>query len=195
VKTDIHAQHSDWWKWTANVKENFNFKSGWNLARQPAELFEFHHLIWIPAHCPKMATCLLRALKRKRLTKDKLTQIGVIQGNICSLCNSQPETIDHLYFECSYSRYLWALCKLKLGMDQQINLLAEAAKVLRIPSRQKLKSQLLQSWLWLPQYGIYGRSETAGYSPKRYHQISEIQMYCPRCAGTASRLQMGGGTG
>ena len=116
LKMDIHAQNSDTWVRTETAKGDFTFKTAWELARQPGETFEFHQLIWIPAHCPKMATCILRALKKKLLTQDKLIKFGVIQGNVCCLCNSQPETTDHLYFECSYSRYIWALCKLKLGM-------------------------------------------------------------------------------
>ena len=75
--------------------------SAWNTVRHIGDEFEFHQLIWFPRHSLKMAMCLLRALQMKLLTKDRFTKVGIIQDNVCVLCNTQPETLDHLYFECS----------------------------------------------------------------------------------------------
>jgi len=105
LKTDIHAQgtSSDFWMWIANAKGDFTFQSAWNLIRQVGIFFEFQQLVWSPANCPKMAICLLRSLNRKLLTKERLLKFGIIQENVCYLCNAAPETNAHLYFECSYS--------------------------------------------------------------------------------------------
>lgn len=37
---------------------------------------------------------------------------------VYSLCESDPETAEHLFFKCLYSAYIWELCRLKLGMKQ-----------------------------------------------------------------------------
>jgi len=46
--------------------------------------------------CPKMSTCLLRALLDKLLTRDKLKQFEIVEQNFSVLCNSEIETTHHL---------------------------------------------------------------------------------------------------
>ena len=119
--TEIHAYDSDKWIWIPSSKGQFSSHSAWNITRQTGPGFEFNSLIWFSSHSPKMAICILRALLVKLPTQDKLNQYGIIPSNTCSLGNCHPDSIDHLFFECSYSRYTWALCKLKLGMSQQVS--------------------------------------------------------------------------
>lgn len=33
----------------------------------------------------------------------------------CVFCNQAAENIDHLFFECSYTTYIWKWCRIKLG--------------------------------------------------------------------------------
>ena len=40
-------------------------------------------------------------------TNSRLAKIGVIQSDLCTFCSTCPETIDHLFFYCVYSRAFW----------------------------------------------------------------------------------------
>ena len=40
-------------------------------------------------------------------TNSRLVKIGLTQSELCSFCNTCPETIDHLFFYCVYSRAFW----------------------------------------------------------------------------------------
>ena len=40
-------------------------------------------------------------------TNFLLAKIGLIPSDLCTFCNSFPETIDHLFFECFYSSKFW----------------------------------------------------------------------------------------
>ena len=71
---------------------------------------------------------------------DKLNQFGIISGNNCPLCNSEPESINHLFFECSYVRYVWALCILKLGLSEQISVFSDKAKLIQTCFKSKSKT-------------------------------------------------------
>ena len=84
-------------------------------------MFEF--FVWQPNSFPKMSLLsLLRALHNKLLTKDKLMSTGVNDSDPFPLCMSRHEPIDHLFFSCPCSSYIWALCKLKLaGAEPSIN--------------------------------------------------------------------------
>ena len=63
-----------------------------------------------------MACCLLKALTNCLLTKHRLMNFGIITDDTCVLCNSSPETTDHLFFSYEFSTYIWSRCKLKLGL-------------------------------------------------------------------------------
>ena len=90
-----------------------------------------------------MAACLLRAIQMKLPTKDKLHQWGILQNNTCVLCKLYPEAISRLFFDCRYTSYIWALCKLKWGLSQQISSLTIEAIMLNSTFRTKSQSTTL----------------------------------------------------
>ena len=117
------------WQWTGNSSGSFSFKTYWDLTRNKFPDWPYFSLIWFPNHCPKMSLHLLRALHGKLRTKHILKGIGVIQEDTCQLCHLSVETLEHLFFQCPFSAYIWTLCRLKLGMVSPIgNLHEEAAK-------------------------------------------------------------------
>lgn len=65
--------------------------------------------IWGKYNIPKYSfTCWLTVHERL-LTKDRLMSWNITVGNDkCVLCNQLPESIDHLFFKCLFSR---ALCE------------------------------------------------------------------------------------
>ena len=40
-------------------------------------------------------------------TNSRLAKIGLIQSDLCTFCNTDVETTDHLFFYCVYSRAFW----------------------------------------------------------------------------------------
>ncbi|XP_074299809.1 uncharacterized protein LOC141630978 [Silene latifolia] len=53
-------------------------------------------------------------------TKDKLFKIGISTDDKCVTCAREPETIDHLFFDCCYSREVVKLVGDWLGMPLPI---------------------------------------------------------------------------
>ncbi|XP_074311370.1 uncharacterized protein LOC141647174 [Silene latifolia] len=47
--------------------------------------------LWLVAH-------------RRLLTQDKLVRLGIAQSNLCYLCGTEEESMEHLFFKCDYSR-------------------------------------------------------------------------------------------
>ncbi|XP_077226461.1 uncharacterized protein LOC143888960 [Tasmannia lanceolata] len=63
--------------------------------------------VWFAGNNPTHALTTWKALKQKLSTKDKLIKMGAVIDPICPLCKSAAESIDHLFFKCSYSAWLW----------------------------------------------------------------------------------------
>ncbi|XP_074277613.1 uncharacterized protein LOC141601249 [Silene latifolia] len=41
--------------------------------------------------------------QRRLLTMDRLMRMGIVQDNVCYLCDDAAESLDHLFFQCPFS--------------------------------------------------------------------------------------------
>ena len=93
------------WKWTNDG--NYTPASAYNFLFQ--SLIPCQHLadIWQFKATPK---CKLHAwiiLRNRALTADYLAKRGWPHDARCKLCNSDPETVVHLFAACSYCQAVW----------------------------------------------------------------------------------------
>jgi len=101
-----------------------------------------------------MSCCLLKALKGRLPTRSRLKTFGIINEDSCVLCNEATETIDHLFFECPFTAYLWSLSRLKLGLylPEMRNLIQEAELIqgkFKVKDKSYILSRLaLQVTVW-----------------------------------------------
>ncbi|WMV43182.1 hypothetical protein MTR67_036567 [Solanum verrucosum] len=58
--------------------------------------------------CPKWIFILQIAILEKLLTRDRLMQWGALDSASCSLRNQVNESHNHLFFECTYSGWIWS---------------------------------------------------------------------------------------
>ncbi|GLT37826.1 hypothetical protein SLA2020_121150 [Shorea laevis] len=66
----------------------------WNWIWKINTLPKIHHFIWLLNH-------------GKLLTKDMLYDWGIGDSNLCPVCNTSLETIDHVFRECLFASLLW----------------------------------------------------------------------------------------
>ncbi|KAB5540601.1 hypothetical protein DKX38_013575 [Salix brachista] len=97
---------------------DFSISSAWNLMRASHDKVAFASMLWHPWHIPRHSFTLWLAIKERLRTIDRI-HVGVEGegGYICSLCNSQPETHDHLFFNCPYSKEVWRAVNVKTGVS------------------------------------------------------------------------------
>ena len=101
------------WIWTASSLRIFTFTSAWNISGIPSPSFALSEVVWCQTTCPKISCCLLRALSNRLLTKSRPLKFGIIDNDDCVLCNTGLESIEHLFFSCEYSAYIWSIYRLK----------------------------------------------------------------------------------
>ena len=71
---------------------------------------EWRNVYKVPFQCLKDPTLLwfqYRILHRIITTNTFLYKIKYIESNICELCHSQPETLEHLFFDCPKVLDVW----------------------------------------------------------------------------------------
>ncbi|XP_070018255.1 uncharacterized protein LOC142172746 [Nicotiana tabacum] len=57
--------------------------------------------------CPRWTVILTLIAHGKLYTKDRLSKWGIQIDQECVLCRKKNETVQHLFFECSYAAELW----------------------------------------------------------------------------------------
>lgn len=97
----------DRYLWAGHPTGIFTIASAWENLRNKNPISPIYHLLWYPDHIPRQSFILWLASKNRLRTQDRLPQHSDGSNGTCSLCNSQIETHDHLFFDCTYSRLVW----------------------------------------------------------------------------------------
>ncbi|GAV81033.1 zf-RVT domain-containing protein, partial [Cephalotus follicularis] len=86
----------------------FSFKSAWESIRATHSGVPWAKIVWFKGAIPRHAFCLWLSFHNAHLTLDKLQNIGIVQGSRCSLGYGQHESMNHLFFECPFTKSVWS---------------------------------------------------------------------------------------
>lgn len=88
-------------------------------------------------------------------TRDRLLNWGLQVNHLCLLCNTAPESREHLFMDCPYSYDLWTLAATKCHLHQLLRdwtALLNQMITLPPPRSKKLLSLLVwksaMHWIW-----------------------------------------------
>ncbi|XP_057512765.1 uncharacterized protein LOC130794818 [Actinidia eriantha] len=103
-----------------------NSKLAYEYFRPKANKLLWPKVIWTTYATLKHAFILWLAMKERLLTKDKLHDPAADQ--MCSLCRTENETAEHLFFQCNFARQVWNSVKGWLGFRRSLSTLKAAVK-------------------------------------------------------------------
>lgn len=92
---------------TPNSLGNFSTNSAWNELRMRKREVDWAHIVWHKKFILRHAVTLWLALKKRLNTRDKLVRYGVTLNSRCVHCSNGEEDINHFFFKCEYSAYIW----------------------------------------------------------------------------------------
>lgn len=90
------------------VHGTFSIKKAWDTTRRRNSKVDWYNIVWYHHHIPKHTILVWVAIHGKLMTKNKLLTFGIIQDATCRLCNSATESLDHLFFSCSFTNEIWS---------------------------------------------------------------------------------------
>ncbi|GJW68600.1 RNA-directed DNA polymerase, eukaryota, reverse transcriptase zinc-binding domain protein [Tanacetum coccineum] len=134
------------WKDLSNVDVGFSVATVWECIRPRSDEVDWYHVVWFSHQIPRHAIHLWLVIKRKLKTQDKLRQWDVSSNtnlNLfqCPLCGTQPDSHDHLFFECMFSLQVWDHLKwltgipnIPSGLDAIVDFLSPMAKMRSVRS-------------------------------------------------------------
>ena len=115
----------------------WNLSSNGDLCFKDAYLFHCSHgqniawakVIWNKNIPPSKSMMIWRSLHNKLPSDDILSFRGCHFPSMCSLCNTQGESIQHLFFECSMSKNIWHWLSSKLDTLCYFSSITEALDI------------------------------------------------------------------
>ncbi|XP_057982017.1 uncharacterized protein LOC131167269 [Malania oleifera] len=82
--------------------------------------------VWKCGCTPKYAFTLWLGIKGKLLTSDKVYGDDVDRS--CVLCGKECETMDHIFFKCDFTSYVWNNLRRWMGIRRDMSTLKAALK-------------------------------------------------------------------
>ncbi|XP_075103105.1 uncharacterized protein LOC142177849 [Nicotiana tabacum] len=98
---------------------NFSIKNMYGKLRGEFDRVPWRKLVHNSVGVPKWNFIVYLAAHRRLMTKHRLRGLCYVEDVTCSLCNSEEETVDHLFFKCTYSSKIWTTMLQWQGIQRQ----------------------------------------------------------------------------
>ncbi|CAH9069809.1 unnamed protein product [Cuscuta europaea] len=98
----------------------------YDLLRLKATPHAWMSFIWKDYIPPKFSFIMWLAFRNRLPTYDNMIYLDV--ANVCPFCKGDPETVPHLYFDCTCTGQLWNNVKDRLGISRQMASLKSVVK-------------------------------------------------------------------
>ncbi|GJY80402.1 RNA-directed DNA polymerase, eukaryota, reverse transcriptase zinc-binding domain protein [Tanacetum coccineum] len=131
------------WRTSHGVSKPFSVAQVWSDIRPRGTQVDWYHVVWFASCIPRHAFNLWLVVRRKLKTEDLVSiwDVSDSLGSCCSLCGIQPDSHDHLFFECPFARDVWDQMKVIDGLDSaNPNIYAIIIDLLPIASRRYMLS-------------------------------------------------------
>lgn len=103
----VNAEDVNMWRCGSGYKQRFSTHETWWLLRMARERCNWSRSIWFSKATPKFAFVAWLVASNRLSTMDRITQWDPGADATCVLCKREPESRNHLFFECSFSNQCW----------------------------------------------------------------------------------------
>ncbi|GJR27469.1 reverse transcriptase domain, reverse transcriptase zinc-binding domain protein [Tanacetum coccineum] len=97
------------WCDSYGTAKKFSVKMVWGSIRPRSNKVVWYHVVWFPECIPRHAFHLWLVIKRRLKTHDRLRAWDHVDNSlmICPLCDLQPDSHKHLFFNYVFSKQVW----------------------------------------------------------------------------------------
>ncbi|GJX43971.1 putative reverse transcriptase domain-containing protein [Tanacetum coccineum] len=140
--------HEGMWNWPIEcdgVGKPFSVYHVWNSIRPRDNEVPWFNFVWFSNCIPRHAFNMWLIIKKRLKTQDMLSHWDVADGLplVCPLCEAQPDSHDHLFFECSFSSQIWMQMKrFARLLNSSSSLVSIMSHLLPIAKRKSSKSTI-----------------------------------------------------
>ncbi|KAG5404180.1 hypothetical protein IGI04_010299 [Brassica rapa subsp. trilocularis] len=103
------SDQEDHYDWMIEGKTRRRYKTGemYDYLKGAQQMVPWAKVIWISYGIPRHSFLSWLVMLDRCPTRDRLNRWGLNVDPLCLLCNTQPESRNHLFFECGFSADVW----------------------------------------------------------------------------------------
>ncbi|WZZ07224.1 hypothetical protein YC2023_093145 [Brassica napus] len=111
ILTTIHLnEEEDTYVWEIEGKHSSRYSIGqvYSHLMQHGPSVPWHQTVWNKGGIPRQSFLSWLLVLDRCPTRDRLISWGLATSTLCLLCNVQPESRNHLFFECPFTWEIWS---------------------------------------------------------------------------------------
>ncbi|XP_035835822.1 uncharacterized protein LOC118484041 [Helianthus annuus] len=149
------------WRDLGGVEQSYSASAVWDTVRLHGNKVPWVEIVWFANCIPRHAFLAWLICKKKLKTQDKLKQWDVGSATnlnllCCPLCCSEPDSHEHLFFECPFSMQVWSSIKsmagIQLGSDKWEEIMDW---LISVPAKKSMRSVIGRLLLAATAYFIW----------------------------------------
>ena len=150
------SDDQDQYEWDVAGKTSSRYSTGevYTYLKGHVPLVPWTQLVWFSYGIPRHSFLTWLVMLNRCPTRDRLLQWGLDVDPKCLLCNNSNESQNHLFFDCSYSGFIWRMisdrCQLQLTTSWE-DLIQQLLASPRNKDLRRLTLLAFQGslyWLW-----------------------------------------------
>ncbi|GJZ31367.1 hypothetical protein Tco_0576414 [Tanacetum coccineum] len=106
------------WRMSDGSVKKFSVNQVWSSIRPRDIKVPWYDMVWFSVNIPRHAFNMWLIVKHKLKTQDKVCCWDDSIGSSCPLCDGQPDSHEHLFFQCPFSHDIWSHMKGLAGLDR-----------------------------------------------------------------------------
>lgn len=147
--TTIHlTNEDDFYEWEIEGRVHQNYSIGMvyaNLCVQGPAV-TWCNIVWNKGGIPRHNFLTWLFVLNRCPTRDRIISWGLQTSPLCLLCNTAPESRNHLFFECPYTWNIWSVMALRCGITPERNLSRTLEQLHAMSSRSPKGILTLLCW-------------------------------------------------
>ncbi|XP_023770921.1 uncharacterized protein LOC128133963 [Lactuca sativa] len=104
------------WRKRDGQEVEFDIHQVWIDLSNCGQKVPWVHLVWFKQCIHRLSFILWLAIHERLMTQDRMRFWDKNKNLKCTLCNMQPDSHSHLFFECPYWFLVWKVVKDKVGI-------------------------------------------------------------------------------
>lgn len=92
---------------SGSYSKTFSSRGTWDQLRAHSSMVSWAKMVWFREAISRASFILWLVILKRLPTRDRLMGWGMTVPDTCPLCLTNPESHDHLFFQCPFSESLW----------------------------------------------------------------------------------------
>ncbi|XP_048498113.1 uncharacterized protein LOC125496638 [Beta vulgaris subsp. vulgaris] len=122
--------------------QKFSIKRTYKLMQDNFEKVSWRRLTCNNQATPKSKFILWLALLNRLATVDRVSKWNRECSTLCKMCGIQNESVQHLFFDCDYSKSVWSAALQVIGMSPESTAGGELRKAVQKARSKRSKNRL-----------------------------------------------------